>query len=75
MKMQKDHVHQWILFTIFKINNLEKGIIEEDTLWFAATWALRSDMLSCKFLVPELPGYFPGSIKAAVTAAKKDKQL
>lgn len=37
------------------------------TFWLAATWALRSLRLSCRFLVPLLPGYLPGAISNSVT--------
>lgn len=37
--------------------------------WLAATWARRSDRLSCRFRVPLQPGTRPGAIRASVTAA------
>ena len=38
------------------------------TLLLAATCALRSDILSSKFLVPEHPSCFPGNISSFVTS-------
>ena len=33
---------------------------------FAATWALKSERLSLRFLVPELPSNFPGALRISV---------
>lgn len=43
--------------------------------WLAATWARRSDRLSCKFLVPLQPGILPGACRASVTAARMGSPL
>lgn len=43
--------------------------------WFAAIWALRSDMLSWRPLEPEHPGYFAGSWKAWMRACSWNTPL
>lgn len=43
--------------------------------WLAATWARRSDRLSCRFRVPLQPGILPGACRASVTAAWTESPL
>lgn len=43
--------------------------------WLAATWARRSDRLSCRFRVPLQPGILPGARRASVTAERRRSPL
>lgn len=43
--------------------------------WLAATWARRSDRLSCRFRVPLQPGILPGARRASVTAGRVESPL
>lgn len=43
--------------------------------WLAATWARRSDRLSCRFRVPLQPVILPGARRASVTARWMESPL